>query len=147
MGQDRPWEDAEITAICQTLDIEPYRATSVTVPVGCARSLKPYAFTHGPWELSKTESIDVIGRARANIRVDYQSAEVMRVPCRATTTALNEEWIFRIKTRFRLGTVCAASVWTRPIFAKTANSAQSRLARKRLPLPAGCDERQGKSRA
>ncbi len=67
-------------------------------PVGALTS-KPYAFKARPWELRKTETIDVLDGVGSNIRVDTRSnAEVMRVvPC--LNEAINEEWISD-KTRF-----------------------------------------------
>jgi NADH-quinone oxidoreductase subunit G len=47
-------------------------------PVGALTS-KPYAFQARPWELTKTESIDVMDAVGSNIRVDTRGREVMRV--------------------------------------------------------------------
>ena len=47
-------------------------------PVG-ALTNKPYAFTARPWELRKTESIDVLDAVGSNIRVDARGGEVMRI--------------------------------------------------------------------
>jgi NADH-quinone oxidoreductase subunit G len=47
-------------------------------PVGALLS-KPYAFTARPWELSKTESVDVLDAVGSAIRVDSRGREVMRV--------------------------------------------------------------------
>ncbi len=66
-------------------------------PVGALTS-KPYAFTARPWELKKTESIDVMDALGSNIRVDTRGAEVMRVLPRLNED-VNEEWISD-KTRF-----------------------------------------------
>ena len=66
-------------------------------PVGALTS-KPYAFTARPWELKKTESIDVMDAVGSNIRVDTRGAEVMRVLPRLNED-VNEEWISD-KTRF-----------------------------------------------
>lgn len=60
-------------------------------PVGALTS-KPYAFTARPWELSKTESIDVMDAMGSNIRIDARGMEVMRVLPNANE-AINEEWI------------------------------------------------------
>src|SRR6202012_3923111 len=60
-------------------------------PVGALTS-KPYAFTARPWELKKTESIDVMDAMGSNIRVDTRGSEVMRVLPRINE-AVNEEWI------------------------------------------------------
>ena len=50
-------------------------------PVGALTS-KPYAFEARPWELRKTESIDVMDAVGTNIRVDARGPQVLRV-CRA----------------------------------------------------------------
>ncbi len=59
---------------------------------------KPYAFTARPWELTKTESIDVMDALGSNIRVDTKGREVMRFLPR-NHDGVNEEWISD-KTRF-----------------------------------------------
>ena len=66
-------------------------------PVGALTS-KPYAFTARPWELTKTESIDVMDALGSNIRVDTKGREVMRILPR-NHDGVNEEWISD-KTRF-----------------------------------------------
>jgi NADH-quinone oxidoreductase subunit G len=60
-------------------------------PVGALTS-KPYAFTARPWELKKTESIDVFDAVGSNIRVDARGTEVMRVLPRLNDD-INEEWL------------------------------------------------------
>ncbi len=60
-------------------------------PVGALTS-KPYAFTARPWELRKTESVDVLDAVGANIRIDSKGAEVMRVLPRLNED-INEEWL------------------------------------------------------
>ncbi|KAI9099507.1 hypothetical protein DFS34DRAFT_617795 [Phlyctochytrium arcticum] len=66
-------------------------------PVGALTS-KPYEFTSRPWELRKTESIDVTDAVGSNIRIDSRGLEVMRVVPRLNDD-VNEEWISD-KTRF-----------------------------------------------
>lgn len=66
-------------------------------PVGALTS-KPYAFHARPWELKKTESIDVLDALGSNIRIDSRGVEVMRVLPRINDD-INEEWISD-KTRF-----------------------------------------------
>ena len=66
-------------------------------PVGALTS-KPYAFTARPWELAKTESVDVLDAVGSNIRVDARDAQVLRVLPRVNE-AINEEWISD-KTRY-----------------------------------------------
>ncbi len=60
-------------------------------PVGALTS-KPYAFEARPWELTKTESVDVLDALGANIRIDTRGAQVMRVLPRLNDD-VNEEWI------------------------------------------------------
>ena len=60
-------------------------------PVGALTS-KPYAFEARSWELSKTESVDVMDALGSNIRIDTRGAQVMRVLPRLNDE-VNEEWI------------------------------------------------------
>jgi NADH-quinone oxidoreductase subunit G len=60
-------------------------------PVGALTS-KPYAYEARSWELSKTESIDVLDALGANIRIDTRGSQVMRVLPRLNDD-VNEEWI------------------------------------------------------
>ena len=60
-------------------------------PVGALTS-KPYAFNARPWELQKTESVDVMDALGCNIRVDTRGREVLRVLPRLNEE-INEEWI------------------------------------------------------
>jgi NADH-quinone oxidoreductase subunit G len=60
-------------------------------PVGALTS-KPYAFAARPWELSKTETIDVMDALGSAIRVDARGREVMRILPRVNDE-VNEEWI------------------------------------------------------
>ena len=66
-------------------------------PVGALTS-KPYAFVARPWELSKTESVDVMDAVGSNIRIDARASEVLRILPRINDD-VNEEWISD-KTRF-----------------------------------------------
>ena len=66
-------------------------------PVGALTS-KPYAFEARPWELKKTETIDVMDAVGSNIRVDTYNWEVKRILPRLNNE-INEEWISD-KTRF-----------------------------------------------
>ena len=66
-------------------------------PVGALTS-KPYAFEARPWELKKTESIDVMDSVGSNIRVDTYNWEVKRILPRLNND-INEEWISD-KTRY-----------------------------------------------
>jgi len=60
-------------------------------PVGALTS-KPYVFEARPWELKKTETIDVMDAVGSNIRVDTYGWEVKRVLPRINED-INEEWI------------------------------------------------------
>src|SRR4051794_7444712 len=60
-------------------------------PVGALTS-RPYAFVSRPWELRKTDSIDVLDATGTNIRVDTRSGEVLRILPR-TNDDVNEEWM------------------------------------------------------
>ena len=98
MGQTGRGEDAEITSyLNQTLDSNLQGNIIDLCPVGALTS-KPYAFTARPWELSKTETIDVMDALGSNIRVDTKGREVMRILPR-NHDGVNEEWISD-KTRF-----------------------------------------------
>ena len=66
-------------------------------PVGALTS-KPYAFEARPWELKKTESIDVMDAVGSNIRVDTYNWEVKRI-LPILNNDINEEWISD-KTRY-----------------------------------------------
>ena len=68
-------------------------------PVGALTS-KPYAFTARPWELVKTESVDVLDAVGSNIRIDARGDQVLRVLPRVNE-AINEEWISD-KTRYAI---------------------------------------------
>jgi len=68
-------------------------------PVGALTS-KPYAFVARPWELSKTDSVDVLDAVGTPIRVDTKGPEVVRILPR-TNDEINDEWIAD-KSRFSL---------------------------------------------
>ncbi|HTJ91092.1 MAG TPA: NADH-quinone oxidoreductase subunit NuoG [Acidocella sp.] len=68
-------------------------------PVGALTS-KPYAFTARPWELRKTDSIDVLDAVGASIRIDARGAEVLRILPRMNDD-VNEEWLGD-KSRFSI---------------------------------------------
>jgi len=98
MGQTGRGEDAEITAyLGETLDSNLQGNIIDLCPVGALVS-KPYAFTARPWELTKTETIDVMDALGSSIRVDTKGREVMRILPR-NHDGVNEEWISD-KTRF-----------------------------------------------
>ncbi|MDJ1017125.1 MAG: NADH-quinone oxidoreductase subunit NuoG [Paracoccaceae bacterium] len=92
LGQTGRGEDAEITSyLNQTLDSELQGNIVDLCPVGALTS-KPYAFTARPWELTKTESVDVMDALGSNIRVDTKGREVMRILPR-NHDGVNEEWL------------------------------------------------------
>ncbi len=98
MGQTGRGEDAEITSyLGQTLDSNLQGNIIDLCPVGALTS-KPYAFNARPWELTKTESIDVMDALGSNIRVDTKGREVMRFLPR-NHDGVNEEWLSD-KSRF-----------------------------------------------
>jgi NADH-quinone oxidoreductase subunit G len=98
MGQTGRGEDSEITSyLGQTLDSNLQGNIIDLCPVGALVS-KPYAFTARPWELSKTDSIDVMDALGSNIRVDTKGREVMRFLPR-NHDGVNEEWLAD-KSRF-----------------------------------------------
>ena len=98
LGATGRGEHMEVTTYVQkTLSSELSANIIDLCPVGALTS-KPYAFMARPWELKKTESIDVMDAVGSAIRVDTRGNEVMRVLPRLNE-AVNEEWISD-KTRF-----------------------------------------------
>jgi NADH-quinone oxidoreductase subunit G len=91
-------EDAEITTYLEQAMTSELQGNVIDLcPVGALTS-KPYAFQARPWELTKTESIDVMDAVGSAIRVDSRGREVMRILPRVNEQ-VNEEWISD-KTRF-----------------------------------------------
>jgi NADH-quinone oxidoreductase subunit G len=85
-------EDMEITTYLEAAMTSELQGNVVDLcPVGALTS-KPYAFAARPWELSKTQSIDVMDALGAAIRVDCRGPEVMRILPRVNED-VNEEWI------------------------------------------------------
>ena len=98
MGQTGRGEDAEITTYLGDLIDSNLQGNIIDLcPVGALVS-KPYAFTARPWELTKTETVDVMDALGTNIRVDTKGREVMRILPR-NHDGVNEEWASD-KTRF-----------------------------------------------
>ncbi|KAI1312699.1 hypothetical protein F5Y03DRAFT_338823 [Xylaria venustula] len=98
MGSFGRGNDIQIgTYLEQNLDSEMSGNVIDLCPVGALTS-KPYAFRARPWELKKTESIDVLDGLGSAIRVDSRGLEVLRVQPRLNDD-VNEEWI-NDKTRF-----------------------------------------------
>ena len=91
-------EDMEITTYLEkSMESELSGNVIDLCPVGALTS-KPYAFEARPWELKKTESIDVMDAVGSNIRVDSYGWEVKRILPRLNNM-INEEWISD-KTRY-----------------------------------------------
>ncbi|MBV9556763.1 MAG: NADH-quinone oxidoreductase subunit G, partial [Pseudolabrys sp.] len=85
-------EDMEITTYLEQAMTSELQGNVVDLcPVGALTS-KPYAFVARPWELNKTESIDVMDAVGSAIRIDTRGREVMRILPRVND-AVNEEWI------------------------------------------------------
>jgi len=85
-------EDMEITTYLEHAMTSELQSNVVDLcPVGALTS-KPYAFAARPWELNKTESIDVMDAVGSAIRIDTRGREVMRILPR-TNDDVNEEWI------------------------------------------------------
>ena len=92
MGQTGRGEDSEITSYLGAMLTSEMQGNVIDLcPVGALTS-KPYAFTARPWELKKTESIDVMDALGSNIRVDTKGREVMRILPR-NHDGVNEEWL------------------------------------------------------
>jgi NADH-quinone oxidoreductase subunit G len=91
-------EDMEITTYLERGMLSELSANvSDLCPVG-ALTHRPWSYIYRPWELRKTESIDVMDAMGAAIRVDSRGREVLRILPR-NNDAVNEEWITD-KTRF-----------------------------------------------
>jgi NADH-quinone oxidoreductase subunit G len=85
-------EDMEITTYLERAMTSELQGNVVDLcPVGALTS-KPYAFAARPWELTKTESVDVMDAVGSAIRVDTRGREVMRILPRLNED-VNEEWI------------------------------------------------------
>jgi NADH-quinone oxidoreductase subunit G len=92
LGATGRGEDMEITTYLEKAFASELSGNVVDLcPVGALTS-KPYAFNARPWELRKTESIDVMDAQGCNIRVDTRGPQVMRVLPRLNED-VNEEWI------------------------------------------------------
>jgi NADH-quinone oxidoreductase subunit G len=92
MGATGRGEDMEITTYLEHALTSELQGNLVDIcPVGALTS-KPYAFAARPWELGKTQSVDVMDGVGSAIRVDTRGREVMRILPRLNE-AVNEEWI------------------------------------------------------
>jgi NADH-quinone oxidoreductase subunit G len=91
-------EDVEITTYLDKAVTSELSGNAVDLcPVG-ALTHKPWAFNYRPWELKKTESVDVHDALGSSIRVDARGPAVLRVLPRVNED-INEEWISD-KTRY-----------------------------------------------
>jgi NADH-quinone oxidoreductase subunit G len=91
-------EDMEITTYLErSVTSELSGNVNDLCPVG-ALTHRPWAFIYRPWELAKTESVDVMDAVGSNVRVDSRGREVLRILPR-NNDAVNEEWISD-KTRY-----------------------------------------------
>ena len=91
-------EDMEITTYLEKSMESELSANVIDLcPVGALTS-KPYAFEARPWDLKKTESIDVMDAVGSNIRVDTYGWEVKRILPKINED-INDEWISD-KTRY-----------------------------------------------
>ena len=85
-------EDMEITTYLEQAMTSELQGNVVDLcPVGALTS-KPYAFAARPWELNKTESVNVMDAVGSAIRIDTRGREVMRILPRVNED-VNEEWI------------------------------------------------------
>ncbi len=85
-------EDMEITTYLEKAMASEMQANIVDLcPVGALTS-KPYQNKARPWELTKTDSVDVMDAVGSSIRIDSRGREVMRILPRLNET-VNEEWI------------------------------------------------------
>ncbi len=135
-------EDMEITTYLEGAMISELQSNVVDLcPVGALTS-KPYAFAARPWELNKTESIDVMDALGSAVRIDTRGREVMRILPRVNED-VNEEWISD-KTRhvidglrtqrldqpyFRVGGVLKPTSWA-DAFAAIASRVKAASAKK-----------------
>ena len=92
MGALGRGEHMEITSYLEKALTSELSANIVDLcPVGALTS-KPYAFNARPWELAKTESIDVLDAVGSNIRIDTRGEVVLRILPRLNEE-VNEEWL------------------------------------------------------
>jgi NADH-quinone oxidoreductase subunit G len=85
-------ESAEITTYLEkNIDSELSGNVNDLCPVG-ALTHRPWQYHYRPWELKKTETVDVMDALGSNIRADSKGAEVMRILPRVNE-GINEEWL------------------------------------------------------
>ncbi len=92
LGATSRGEDMEITTYVEKALTSELSGNLIDLcPVGALLN-KPYSFTARPWELRKTDSVDVLDALGAAIRVDARGSEVLRILPRIND-AVNEEWL------------------------------------------------------
>src|SRR5215467_2120610 len=92
LGATSRGEHMEITTYIEKALTSELSANIIDLcPVGALTS-KPYAFVARSWELTKTESVDVLDAVGSNIRVDARGAQVLRILPRLNDD-VNEEWL------------------------------------------------------
>jgi len=100
MGCTGRGEDAEIVSYLDAALVSELQGNVIDLcPVGALTS-RPYAFSARPWEIRKTQSVDISDALGANIRIDSEGAAVRRV-MPLNNDAVNEEWISD-KARFSI---------------------------------------------
>ncbi len=98
MGQTGRGEDAEIVSYLGAIIVNEMSGNVIDLcPVGALTS-RPYEFNARPWELRKTETIDVMDALGSNIRVDLRGRQIIKKKT-INNDDINEEWISD-KTRF-----------------------------------------------
>ena len=85
-------ENAEITTYLEKAITSELSGNVIDLcPVGALTS-KPYKFKARPWELKRTDSIDIFDGVGSNIRIDSRAEEILRITPRVNED-VNEEWI------------------------------------------------------
>ncbi|MAV82617.1 MAG: NADH-quinone oxidoreductase subunit G [Pelagibacteraceae bacterium] len=85
-------ENAEITTYLEKSITSELSGNVIDLcPVGALTS-KPYKFKARPWELKRTDSIDIFDGVGSNIRIDSRAEEILRITPRVNEN-VNEEWI------------------------------------------------------
>ncbi len=132
-------EDAEITTYLEHAMTSELQGNVIDLcPVGALTS-RPYAFQARPWELTKTESIDVMDAVGSAIRVDSRGREVMRILPRVNEAG--ERGVDLRQDPLHLGRACARSASTGPMSGRAAGSRRRagrrplRRSAKRSPRP------------
>ena len=98
LGSVNRGEDTEITSFLEkSIDSEMSANVIDLCPVGALTS-KPYEYVARPWELKKTQTIDVFDAVGSNVRIDSKGDKILRVLPRINEE-INDEWISD-KTRY-----------------------------------------------